>query len=154
MISVPWFFFFFCYGRCSEFKLGSEELERWFTKIDHIFEHTRVPRIREAPNPFFKISIDKVQQHHLPLISHISYKWLIWAFFLLFCSTIESYCCTFDFVSFYSTYFCCIWKVSFTSSWQRIFYGAVFLSMLYRWGKRLLLFLSMPLRSYLVRMIF
>ncbi|KAJ8642467.1 hypothetical protein MRB53_019161 [Persea americana] len=62
-----------------EFKLGSEELERWFTKIDHIFEHTRVPRIGEALTPFYKISIDKVQRHHLPLISHISYNFSVHA---------------------------------------------------------------------------
>lgn len=67
-------FIFVCLWNYSEFKLGSEELERWFTKIDHIFEHTRVPRIGEALTPFYKISIDKVQRHHLPLISHISYK--------------------------------------------------------------------------------
>jgi len=57
-----------------EFKLHPEELERWFTKIDHIFEHTRVPQIGEVLTPFYKISVDKVQHHHLPIVSHINYK--------------------------------------------------------------------------------
>nr|CAD1824676.1 unnamed protein product [Ananas comosus var. bracteatus] len=30
-----------------DFKLGPEELERWFSKIDHIFEHTRIPPVGE-----------------------------------------------------------------------------------------------------------
>jgi hypothetical protein len=30
-----------------EFKLHPEELERWFTKIDHIFEHTRVLQLEK-----------------------------------------------------------------------------------------------------------
>ncbi|KAK6126684.1 hypothetical protein DH2020_039579 [Rehmannia glutinosa] len=58
----------------AEFKLNAEELERWFTKIDHIFEHTRIPKIGEILTPFYKISIDREQRHHLPLISHINYK--------------------------------------------------------------------------------
>lgn len=62
-----------------DFKLGSEELERWFMKIDHIFEHTRVPHIGEALIPFYKINIDKVQRHHLPLISHINYNFSVHA---------------------------------------------------------------------------
>ena len=59
----------------SEFKLHAEELERWFTKIDHIFEHTRIPKIGEVLAPFYKISIDRQQHHHLPLVSHINYKY-------------------------------------------------------------------------------
>ncbi|XP_072991196.1 uncharacterized protein [Typha latifolia] len=55
-----------------EFKLGPEELERWFTKIDHIFQHTRIPLVGEVLSPFYKISIEKVQRHHLPLVSHIN----------------------------------------------------------------------------------
>ncbi|XP_058068629.1 uncharacterized protein LOC131217681 isoform X2 [Magnolia sinica] len=61
------------------FKLASEELERWFTKIDHIFEHTRIPHIGEALTQFYKISIDKTQRHHLPLISHINYNFSVHA---------------------------------------------------------------------------
>ncbi|KAJ9692982.1 hypothetical protein PVL29_011900 [Vitis rotundifolia] len=57
-----------------EFKLHPEELERWFTKIDHIFGHSRVPHIGEVLTPFYKISIDKVQRHHLPVVSHINYN--------------------------------------------------------------------------------
>lgn len=62
-----------------EFKLHAEELERWFTKIDHIFEHTRVPQIGEVLTPFYKISIDKEQRHHLPIISHINYNFSVHA---------------------------------------------------------------------------
>ncbi|KAJ4829215.1 hypothetical protein Tsubulata_024524 [Turnera subulata] len=62
-----------------EFKLHAEELERWFTKIDHIFEHTRVPRIGEVLTPFYKISVDKEQRHHLPIISHINYNFSVHA---------------------------------------------------------------------------
>ncbi|XP_043713138.1 uncharacterized protein LOC122661706 [Telopea speciosissima] len=62
-----------------EFKLGPEELERWFTKIDHIFEHTRVPHIGEELTPFYKISVDKAQRHHLPIISHINYNFSVHA---------------------------------------------------------------------------
>ncbi|CAI0553443.1 unnamed protein product [Linum tenue] len=57
-----------------DFKLNPDELERWFTKIDHIFEHTRVPQIGEVLTPFYKISVDKGQRHHLPIISHINYN--------------------------------------------------------------------------------
>ncbi|KAA8522652.1 hypothetical protein F0562_009186 [Nyssa sinensis] len=62
-----------------EFKLHAEELERWFTKIDHIFEHTRVPQIGEVLTPFYKISMDKEQLHHLPIISHINYNFSVHA---------------------------------------------------------------------------
>ncbi|XP_073277260.1 uncharacterized protein [Primulina huaijiensis] len=55
-----------------EFKLNAEELERWFTKIDHIFEHTRIPQIGEVLVPFYKINVDPELHHHLPLISHIN----------------------------------------------------------------------------------
>ncbi|CAM8942799.1 unnamed protein product [Rhodiola kirilowii] len=60
-----------------EYKLHPEELENWFTKIDHIFEHTRVPHIGEVLTPFYKISVDTLQQHHLP--SHISYNFSVHA---------------------------------------------------------------------------
>ncbi|MQM08909.1 hypothetical protein Taro_041765 [Colocasia esculenta] len=62
-----------------DFKLGPEELERWFTKIDHVFEHTRIPPIGEVLNPFYKISIDKAQRHQLPLVSHINYNFSVHA---------------------------------------------------------------------------
>lgn len=58
----------------SDFKLNAEELERWFNKIDHIFEHTRIPTIGEILTPFYKISVDRERRHHLPMISHINYK--------------------------------------------------------------------------------
>ncbi|XVE98888.1 hypothetical protein REPUB_Repub03eG0148100 [Reevesia pubescens] len=62
-----------------EFKLHPEELERWFTKIDHIFPHTRVPQIGELLTPFYKISVDKMQHHHLPVISPINYNFSVHA---------------------------------------------------------------------------
>ncbi|OMP05458.1 hypothetical protein COLO4_08830 [Corchorus olitorius] len=62
-----------------EFKLHPEELERWFSKIDHIFPHTRVPPIGEVLTPFYKISGDKFQHHHLPTISHINYNFSVHA---------------------------------------------------------------------------
>ncbi|KAL0337182.1 UNVERIFIED_CONTAM: hypothetical protein Scaly_1993300 [Sesamum calycinum] len=62
-----------------EFKLNAEELGRWFTKIDHIFEHTRAPKIGEILTPFYKISVDREQHHHLPLISHINYNFSVHA---------------------------------------------------------------------------
>ncbi|XP_057994687.1 uncharacterized protein LOC110645189 isoform X3 [Hevea brasiliensis] len=62
-----------------EFKLHPEELERWFMKIDHIFEHTRVPQIGEVLTPFYKISVDKEQRHNLPIISHINYNFSVHA---------------------------------------------------------------------------
>lgn len=62
-----------------EFKLNAEELERWFTNIDHIFEHSRIPQIGEVLTPFYKISIDREQHHHLPLVSHINYNYSVHA---------------------------------------------------------------------------
>ncbi|CAI9098983.1 OLC1v1035726C1 [Oldenlandia corymbosa var. corymbosa] len=62
-----------------EFKLQAEELERWFTKIDHIFQHSRIPQIGEVLTPFYKISIDREQRHHLPLVSHINYNFSVHA---------------------------------------------------------------------------
>ena len=43
-----------------ELKLGPRELERWFTKIDHVFKHTRVPQLGEALTPFYKLKADGV----------------------------------------------------------------------------------------------
>ena len=57
-----------------DFKLHPEELEWWFTKIDHIFEHTCIPKIGAVLSPFYKISVDKGQRHHLPIVSTINYK--------------------------------------------------------------------------------
>lgn len=63
-----------------EFKLESKELERWFTKIDHIFEHARVPQNRQGFDPFYKTSSDKDQRHHhLPIVSHINYNFSVHA---------------------------------------------------------------------------
>lgn len=62
-----------------DFNLHPEELERWFLKMDHIFEHTRVPRIGEVFSPFFKASIDKAQHHHLPTVSHVNYNFSVHA---------------------------------------------------------------------------
>ncbi|KAH9805469.1 transmembrane protein [Citrus sinensis] len=62
-----------------DFQLHPDELERWFLKIDHIFEHTRVPPIGEVLAPFYRTSVDKVQRHHLPTISHINYNFSVHA---------------------------------------------------------------------------
>ncbi|GER36129.1 DNA-directed RNA polymerase subunit D [Striga asiatica] len=62
-----------------EFKLNAEEIERWFTKIDHIFEHTRTPKIGESLTPFYKTSVDREERHHLPVISHINYNFSVHA---------------------------------------------------------------------------
>lgn len=66
---------FIVYSICPalEFKLHSEELERWFSKIDHIFEHSRVPEIG-VRNSYYKNSVDKEQHYHLPVVSPINYK--------------------------------------------------------------------------------
>ncbi|GMI74224.1 hypothetical protein like AT5G58100 [Hibiscus trionum] len=62
-----------------EFHLKVEELERWFTKIDHIFAHTRVPQIGEIITTFDRVIIDKKQHQHLPIISHINYNFSVHA---------------------------------------------------------------------------
>ncbi|XP_071716090.1 uncharacterized protein [Rutidosis leptorrhynchoides] len=60
------------------FKLHAEELERWFTKIDHIFEHTRIPQTEDVLAPFYKNRIDRsLHQHHLPLVSHLNYNFSV-----------------------------------------------------------------------------
>ncbi|XP_047182457.1 uncharacterized protein LOC124848730 [Vigna umbellata] len=61
-----------------EFKLLPEEIERWFTKIDHIFEHTRI-RHEEVLTPFYKSNNDKMRWHHLPVVSHINYNFSVHA---------------------------------------------------------------------------
>ncbi|KAK9097652.1 hypothetical protein Syun_024697 [Stephania yunnanensis] len=62
-----------------DFKLGPQELERWFTKIDHIFHHTRIPPIGETLTPFYKVVADKPHYHHLPPVSHVSYNFSVHA---------------------------------------------------------------------------
>uniref|UniRef100_A0A453MB83 Uncharacterized protein n=1 Tax=Aegilops tauschii subsp. strangulata TaxID=200361 RepID=A0A453MB83_AEGTS len=57
-----------------EFKLGPEELERWFTKIDHIFEHTRIPPVGEVLSPFYKTTVKRLKKYDLPLVSHVNHK--------------------------------------------------------------------------------
>ncbi|RDX88687.1 hypothetical protein CR513_29686, partial [Mucuna pruriens] len=61
-----------------EFKLLPEEIERWFTKIDHIFEHTRLQH-EEVLTSFYKTSMDKMRWHHLPVVSHINYNFSVHA---------------------------------------------------------------------------
>lgn len=60
------------------FMLQPEELERWFTKIDHMFEHTRIPQIEEVLNPFYTINVDK-GIHHFPTLSHVNYNFSVHA---------------------------------------------------------------------------
>nr|CAB3449753.1 unnamed protein product [Digitaria exilis] len=62
-----------------EFKLGPEELERWFTKIDHIFEYTRIPPVGEVLTPFYKTSVKKLRQYELPLVSHVNHNFSVHA---------------------------------------------------------------------------
>ncbi|CAL5058309.1 unnamed protein product [Urochloa decumbens] len=62
-----------------EFKLGPEELERWFTKIDHIFEYTRIPPVGEVLTPFYKTTVKKLQQYELPLVSHVNHNFSVHA---------------------------------------------------------------------------
>ncbi|KAI3929132.1 hypothetical protein MKX01_006368 [Papaver californicum] len=63
-----------------DFKLGPDELERWFTKIDHIFEHIRIPPVGESLSPFYKIAVDKSRRHyHLPVVSHVNYNFSVHA---------------------------------------------------------------------------
>ncbi|MCO5572254.1 hypothetical protein L7F22_026007 [Adiantum nelumboides] len=59
--------------------LGEEELQRWFTQIDHILEHTRVPQVGEALTPFYRQRADGEQRHHLPLVSHVHYNYSVHA---------------------------------------------------------------------------
>ncbi|RHN54155.1 hypothetical protein MtrunA17_Chr5g0403611 [Medicago truncatula] len=61
-----------------EFKLLPEEIERWFTKIDHIFEHTRI-RHEEVLTAFDKTSVDKMQRRPLHVASHINYNFSVHA---------------------------------------------------------------------------
>ncbi|XP_010443525.1 PREDICTED: uncharacterized protein LOC104735173 isoform X1 [Camelina sativa] len=62
-----------------DFKLRPEELERWFNKFDHMFEHTRVPQIKEVLNPLYKTNIEKEVKHHLPIISRVNYNFSVHA---------------------------------------------------------------------------
>ncbi|CAN6278536.1 unnamed protein product [Urochloa humidicola] len=62
-----------------EFKLGPEELERWFTKIDHIFEYTRIPPVGEVLTPFYKTTVKKLRQYELPLVSHVNHNFSVHA---------------------------------------------------------------------------
>ncbi|CAN6272642.1 unnamed protein product [Urochloa humidicola] len=62
-----------------EFKLGPEELERWFTKIDHIFEYTRTPPVGEVLTPFYKTTVKKLRQYELPLVSHVNHNFSVHA---------------------------------------------------------------------------
>ncbi|VAI39247.1 unnamed protein product [Triticum turgidum subsp. durum] len=62
-----------------EFKLGPEELERWFTKIDHIFEHTRIPPVGEVLTPFYKTTVKRLKKYDLPLVSHVNHNFSVHA---------------------------------------------------------------------------
>ncbi|KAG0568443.1 hypothetical protein KC19_6G020200 [Ceratodon purpureus] len=58
-------------------KLGQAELERWFTNLDHLFEHTRVPQLGESLTPFYRLKGDGTQRHHLPLVSNTHYNYSV-----------------------------------------------------------------------------
>ncbi|KAL6189450.1 hypothetical protein ACLB2K_040839 [Fragaria x ananassa] len=61
-----------------DFKLHPQELERWFSKIDHVFEHTSVGSRKLT---MYKISVDKAARHdhQLPLVSHVNYNFSVHA---------------------------------------------------------------------------
>ncbi|KAI3760866.1 hypothetical protein L1987_51267 [Smallanthus sonchifolius] len=62
------------------FNLRAEELERWFTKNDHVFEHTRFLQTEEVLVPFYKNRMDRSHhQHHLFLVSHLNYNFSVLA---------------------------------------------------------------------------
>ncbi|KAI3715236.1 hypothetical protein L6452_22209 [Arctium lappa] len=61
------------------FKLHADELERWFTKIDHIFEHTRIPQTGDVLASFYKNGADRNHHHHLPVVSHLNYNFSVHA---------------------------------------------------------------------------
>uniref|UniRef100_A0A804M6K3 Tubulin/FtsZ GTPase domain-containing protein n=1 Tax=Zea mays TaxID=4577 RepID=A0A804M6K3_MAIZE len=63
----------------TELKLGPEELERWFTKIDHVFEHTRIPPVGEVLTPFYKTTVKKLQHYDLPLVGHVNHNFSVHA---------------------------------------------------------------------------
>ncbi|KAK7345954.1 hypothetical protein VNO77_16571 [Canavalia gladiata] len=77
-ISVNFIFIGFEGKGNHEFKLLGEEIEHWSTKIDHIFEHTRI-RPEEVLTAFYKTSMDKMQWNHLPVVSHINYNFSVHA---------------------------------------------------------------------------
>nr|XP_024395234.1 uncharacterized protein LOC112291681 isoform X2 [Physcomitrium patens] len=56
-------------------KLGQAELERWFSNLDHLMEHTRVPQLGESLTPFYRLKGDGAQRHHLPLVSNVHYNY-------------------------------------------------------------------------------
>ncbi|CAM6088218.1 unnamed protein product [Calypogeia fissa] len=60
-----------------EFKLGEEELQRWFTNIDHILEHTRVPQLGEELTPFYRAKGSGENKHHLPLVSYTHFNYSV-----------------------------------------------------------------------------
>ncbi|MBA0645033.1 hypothetical protein Goklo_013171, partial [Gossypium klotzschianum] len=62
-----------------DFTLRPEELERWFTKIDHVFAHTRIPQMGELITAVERVIIDKKQHHHFPVISHVNYNFSVHA---------------------------------------------------------------------------
>ncbi|BBN07833.1 hypothetical protein MPTK1_4g06720 [Marchantia polymorpha subsp. ruderalis] len=57
--------------------LGEDEMERWFTNIDHILEHTRIPQLGEALTPFYRLKGTVNKEHHLPLISYAHYNYSV-----------------------------------------------------------------------------
>ncbi|KAL6879665.1 hypothetical protein ACP4OV_012324 [Aristida adscensionis] len=73
-LSIPVNFIFLDLMEREDFKLGPDELKRWFTKIDHIFEHTRIPPVGEVLTPFYKTIVKRLHQYDLPLVSHVNHN--------------------------------------------------------------------------------
>lgn len=124
-----------------DFQLNAEELERWFTNIDHIFEHSRIPRIGEVLTPFYKISIDREQLHHLPLVSHINYKYSLFLVHFL-----VEYCTSQLIPTTHLEHFKKN-SLMLTESINFVYMYAASLFMPSKWAKRSRPYLSMPLMS-------
>ncbi|CAH1440787.1 unnamed protein product [Lactuca virosa] len=80
LVPVNFIFIGFEWSGNQVFKLHTYELERWFKKIDHIFEHTRIPQDVDVLAPFYKNRVDRDHHHHhLPLLSHLNYNFSVHA---------------------------------------------------------------------------
>ncbi|XP_024530236.1 uncharacterized protein LOC9659220 isoform X2 [Selaginella moellendorffii] len=58
-------------------KLREDEMERWFTNIDHVLEHTRIPQLGDDLTPFYKVGADGTPRPHLPLVSYTHYNYSV-----------------------------------------------------------------------------
>ncbi|MFS8019689.1 hypothetical protein Hanom_Chr15g01406661 [Helianthus anomalus] len=68
-------------------KLHAEEIERWFTKTDHIFELTRILQTEDVFTPFYKNKIYINHQNHLSIVSYLNWLLVSYVFFINFLSS-------------------------------------------------------------------